>query len=156
MTTYFGKPAFHAYGNSNVKPAQGGLIYGDYMKTHNINPHSGDNHPDRVQIYACAMRGNQKSTIVKVVDGQTRKVSKSVQRTSRRERQPEAPRLGKRERPMSAKNIREQQERFPIMPERTSSSHNFPIQKPKMRPSKNIADDGTTKENQPPQLTNQQ
>jgi len=45
LTTYFGKPAFHAYGNSNINPAQGGLIYGDYLKTHNINPHSGDNNP---------------------------------------------------------------------------------------------------------------
>ena len=45
MTTYFGKPAFHAYGNGNVRPASGGLVYGEYMKTHNINPHSGDNKP---------------------------------------------------------------------------------------------------------------
>ena len=28
MTTYFGKPAFHAYGNGNVRPASGGLVYG--------------------------------------------------------------------------------------------------------------------------------
>mmetsp|Transcript_26290 Transcript_26290/g.35098 ORF Transcript_26290/g.35098 Transcript_26290/m.35098 type:complete len:119 (-) Transcript_26290:1177-1533(-) len=28
MTTYFGKPAFHAYGNGNTRPASGGLIYG--------------------------------------------------------------------------------------------------------------------------------
>lgn len=48
MTTYFGKPAFHAYGNGNVRPASGGLIYGQYMKTHNINPHSGDNKPEHV------------------------------------------------------------------------------------------------------------
>ena len=45
LTTYFGKPAWHAYGNANVMPTQGGLIYGDYMKTHNINPHSGENKP---------------------------------------------------------------------------------------------------------------
>ena len=36
MTTYFGKPAFHAYGNSNIKPVCGGLVYGDFLKTHNI------------------------------------------------------------------------------------------------------------------------
>jgi hypothetical protein len=47
LTTYFGKPAFHAYGNGNLQPGQGGLIYGDYMKTHSINPHSGDNKPER-------------------------------------------------------------------------------------------------------------
>lgn len=59
ITTYFGKPTFHAYGNSNVQPAQGGLIYGDYMKTHNINPHSGDNKPKCVQVYSRALRGRQ-------------------------------------------------------------------------------------------------
>ena len=45
MTTFFGKPAFHAYGNGNTNPISGGSIYGDYMKSHNINPHSGDNKP---------------------------------------------------------------------------------------------------------------
>ena len=28
MTTYFGKPAFFAYGNGNTRPASGGAIYG--------------------------------------------------------------------------------------------------------------------------------
>ena len=46
MTTYFGKPAFHAYGNANTKPAFGGTIYGQYMKTFNINPHAGGNKPE--------------------------------------------------------------------------------------------------------------
>lgn len=55
MTTYFGKPAFHAYGNGNVRPASGGLVYGQYLKTHNINPHSGDNKPEHVQVYGRAM-----------------------------------------------------------------------------------------------------
>jgi hypothetical protein len=59
LTTYFGKPAFHTYGNSNIHPAQGGLVYGDYLKTHNINPHSGDNNPQGVQVYKRAMRGIQ-------------------------------------------------------------------------------------------------
>jgi hypothetical protein len=27
-TTYFGKPAFHAYGNGNTNPTNGGLSYG--------------------------------------------------------------------------------------------------------------------------------
>jgi hypothetical protein len=44
-TTYFGKPAFHAYGNGNTKPTVGGINYGQYLKTHSINPHSGDNKP---------------------------------------------------------------------------------------------------------------
>lgn len=57
LTTYFGKPAWHAYGNANVNPAQGGLIYGDYMKSHNINPHSGSNKPKAIQGYERTMRG---------------------------------------------------------------------------------------------------
>ena len=55
MTTYFGKPAFHTYGNGNTRPTNGGLLYGSYLKTHNINPHSGDNKPDHIQIYGHAM-----------------------------------------------------------------------------------------------------
>jgi len=58
LTTYFGKPAFHAYGNGNTNPGQGGLMYGDYLKTHNINPHSGENQPDKVQCYTRTLRGN--------------------------------------------------------------------------------------------------
>ena len=45
QTTYFGKPVFHAYGNGNVKPTGNRVCYGDHMKTHNINPHSGGNKP---------------------------------------------------------------------------------------------------------------
>ena len=55
MTTYFGKPAFHTYGNGNTRPTNGGLLYGSYLKTHNINPHSGDNKPEHIQIYGHAM-----------------------------------------------------------------------------------------------------
>lgn len=28
LTTYFGKPAFHPYGNGNVHPTVGGTVYG--------------------------------------------------------------------------------------------------------------------------------
>ena len=55
MTTYFGKPAFHAYGNGNTRPASGGLIYGSYLKSHNINPHSGDNKPQNAEVYSRAL-----------------------------------------------------------------------------------------------------
>lgn len=62
MTTYFGKPAFHAYGNGNTKPSNGGVFYGQFMKTHNVNPHSGDNKPECVQVYNRAMLGRQVMT----------------------------------------------------------------------------------------------
>jgi len=51
MTTYFGKPAFHAYGNGNTKT----LDLENYLKTHNINPHSGDNKPQVEQVFNRAM-----------------------------------------------------------------------------------------------------
>jgi hypothetical protein len=59
LTTYFGKPAWHTYGNANVNPCHGGLVYGDYLKSHNINPHSGDNMPQTVQGYERTMLGRQ-------------------------------------------------------------------------------------------------
>ena len=46
LTTYFGKPAFFAYGNANTKPTAGGTVYGQYMKTFNVNPHAGGNKPE--------------------------------------------------------------------------------------------------------------
>jgi len=49
--TYFGKPPFENYGRGNVNPTVGGPIYGDYMKSHNINPHAGDNKPEYKQIF---------------------------------------------------------------------------------------------------------
>lgn len=52
--TYFGKPVFANYGQGNVNPAYGGLMYGDYMKTHNIAPHEGANNPHTQQVYEIA------------------------------------------------------------------------------------------------------
>jgi len=73
MTTYFGKPAFHSYGNGNTRPASGGLLYGQYLKTHNVNPHSGSNKPINTQVYGRALinpknaiRGATKSQMVRV------------------------------------------------------------------------------------------
>ena len=54
--TYFGKPVFANYGQGNLRPASGGLFYGDYMKTHNIAPHEGRNNPLNQQVYENAER----------------------------------------------------------------------------------------------------
>lgn len=54
FTTYFGKPAFENYGQGNIKPTYGGLMYGDYLKTHNIAPHEGQNNPEYSQVYGTA------------------------------------------------------------------------------------------------------
>lgn len=45
FTTYFGKPAFHAYGMGNTNPTYGGPIYGNYLLSHSINPECGTNKP---------------------------------------------------------------------------------------------------------------
>ena len=45
FTTYFGKPAFHAYGKANVNPTVGGVNYGHNLLTHNINAECGENPP---------------------------------------------------------------------------------------------------------------
>lgn len=57
FTTYFGKPAFHAYGKGNVqKGTVGGTIYGHYLLTHNINPESGGHPTQYQQVYDNALR----------------------------------------------------------------------------------------------------
>jgi hypothetical protein len=55
FTTYFGKPAFENYGNGNTNPVYGGLFYGNYMLSHNLNPMDGTNIPDTKQVYSSAM-----------------------------------------------------------------------------------------------------
>ena len=55
FTTYFGKPAFENYGFGNTKPVYGGLFYGNYMLSHNVNPMDGNNTPDTKQVYSSAM-----------------------------------------------------------------------------------------------------
>lgn len=55
LTTYFGKPAFHSYGNGNTNPCVGGSVYGQYLLTHNVNPQSGDNRPEYKQVYGRAI-----------------------------------------------------------------------------------------------------
>lgn len=55
FTTYYGKPAFENYGRGNVRPATGGIIYGNYLKTHNVNPHRGKKNPNSKQSYNNAL-----------------------------------------------------------------------------------------------------
>ena len=55
FTTYFGKPAFENYGYGNTNPVYGGLFYGNYMLSHNMNPIDGSNHPEEKQVYSSAM-----------------------------------------------------------------------------------------------------
>ena len=58
--TYFGKPAFAVYGNGNTNPVFGGTMYGNYLKTHNINPQRGANKPALEQVYQSAALASKK------------------------------------------------------------------------------------------------
>lgn len=59
--TYFGKPAFHTYGKNNTNPAVGGVVYGQYLLSHNVNPEHGQNDPQYKQVYNSAMHYGYKN-----------------------------------------------------------------------------------------------
>lgn len=60
---YVGKPAFANYGNANTKTQLGGINYGDYMMTHNINPHRLSNNPTHPQVYETVEREYERKNI---------------------------------------------------------------------------------------------
>lgn len=63
FTTYFGKPAFHAYGKGNVKPANPAYK----MLTHNINGCTGKQSTQFQQVYDSAyLAGLDKTKGVRV------------------------------------------------------------------------------------------
>jgi hypothetical protein len=49
--TYYGRPPFSNYGRANTRPLSGGVVYGQYLLTHNVSPHRGDNIPKYMQCY---------------------------------------------------------------------------------------------------------
>lgn len=107
FTTYFGKPAFGPYGYGNTKPTYGGLMYGNYLATHNIAPHEDGNRPDYAQVYSTA----------------------ELYSTKRAPRAPEPPRKCKEEDRLSPEQVEELKKRQPIFPnERKNPSK--PIIKP--------------------------
>ena len=67
---YVGKPAFANYGQGNNKPVVGGCNYGEFMFSHNINPHRLGNNPAHPQVYTNAekeyvrQRSGQKPTFL--------------------------------------------------------------------------------------------
>jgi len=55
FNTFYGKSVFENYGRGNVNPANGGFLYGNYLYSHNVNPHRGDNLPTYQQSYNTAL-----------------------------------------------------------------------------------------------------
>jgi hypothetical protein len=43
------------YGGVNTNVVNGGVVYGEYMKTHSINPHTGGNRPKTEETYRSAL-----------------------------------------------------------------------------------------------------
>jgi len=98
--TYFGKAPFENYGRGNVNPTVGGPIYGDYLKSHNVNPHSGENKPEYKQVYEHA----------------------DFAATRYPESQPEPPRKCKDEIRLSQKQVEELKRRNPLVAEKFRDS----------------------------------
>ena len=116
FTTYFGKPAFHNYGNANTKPTFGGLGYGQYMKSHSISAHLGDSKPEYHQIHQNAERIAQ----------------------LRKPIQPQPPRKCKEEDRFTPKQIEELKARAPIHGEK-KLSEGIKIEAPNLMEARRFA-----------------
>jgi len=63
--TYYGKPAFESYGIGNTNPTWGGLGYGQYMVSHNVNPHRYPNNPEVKQVTESAEVSQIKQELIR-------------------------------------------------------------------------------------------
>ncbi|EAS00683.2 hypothetical protein TTHERM_00794090 (macronuclear) [Tetrahymena thermophila SB210] len=63
FTTYYGKPAFENYGNANIKDKNQAFISGNYLKSHNINPHRGETQPEYEQTFQNAINLGKEEAI---------------------------------------------------------------------------------------------
>jgi hypothetical protein len=122
--TYFGKAPFENYGRGNVNPTVGGTVYGDYLKSHNVNPHSGDNRPEYRQIYGHA----------------------DLAATKYPESQPEPPRKCKDDIRLSQKQVEELKRRNPLVPEKFRDDSKK-IHKPDLVNSLRFASEENTPDN---------
>jgi hypothetical protein len=52
---YNGKPPFTNFGEKNVNPVRGGIVYDSYMLSHNITPELYPNEPEKMQTYTGAI-----------------------------------------------------------------------------------------------------
>ena len=113
FTTFFGKPAFENYGYGNTNPVYGGLFYGNYMLSHNINPVDGENIPEEKQVYASAM------------------LASKVKNRSNKSRKPEPPRKVQDEIRNTPDELKEIGSRNPIF-QLNNNFHNREIIKPNL------------------------
>ena len=61
-----GKPVFHNYGRGNIKTPDAGILYGNYMKSHNVQPDLVAS-PGGSQSYPLPYRGGAGSKVTKSI-----------------------------------------------------------------------------------------
>jgi hypothetical protein len=61
FTKFYQRPCPEAYGKANT--SSGGVWYGDFMKTHNIQPHTLDNKPENYQTYISALNYGKRTKL---------------------------------------------------------------------------------------------
>lgn len=58
---FYQRPCPETYGSRNIK--SGGVCYGDFMKTHNIQPHTLDSKPETYQTYTSALNFGKRTKL---------------------------------------------------------------------------------------------
>lgn len=135
LTTFFGKPAFHPYGNGNTNPTVGGTVYGQYMLSHNVNPQSGDNKPEYKQVFGRAIIGAHQP----VVKGPGLKKS-----PTKKERVPHLPKKVREDIRLTPGEVEELKSRNPIMPHSFTDEGHVNIVKPNLAKEKYLQSNHTT------------
>ena len=59
---FYEKPCLESYGRKNTK-GSGGVVYGDFMKTHNVQPHRHGNSPKKYQSYRSALNFGKRTKL---------------------------------------------------------------------------------------------
>lgn len=60
---YYGKAAPECYGRANTNEPIGGIIYGNHLKTFNVNPHAYTNQPENYQTHTTALNYGKRTRI---------------------------------------------------------------------------------------------
>ncbi len=60
---YFGKAAPECYGRANTNEPIGGIIYGNHLKTFNVNPHVYTNKPEYYQTHTTAINYGKRAKV---------------------------------------------------------------------------------------------
>ena len=59
---FYQRPCPEAYGSKNTRTERG-AFYGNFMKTHNVQPHTLDNKPENYQTYISAINFGKRTKL---------------------------------------------------------------------------------------------